>query len=62
MRNNWMMRGRLAMPLSVLSASVARADVAPDPVHAFGSPLVAVVIFAVVIGIFSGIIIWRRRR
>ena len=49
----------LASALILLPAT-AWADEAPEPVAS--SPWAAVTIFAIVIGMIAGIIIWRRRR
>jgi hypothetical protein len=46
--------------LFVLSATAARADLASGPIAS--SPYGAIAAFAVVIGVITGIIIWRRRR
>jgi ElaB/YqjD/DUF883 family membrane-anchored ribosome-binding protein len=47
----------LLLPLTL---TPAWADEAPEPVAS--SPWAAIAIFAVVIGMIAGIIIWRRRR
>ena len=57
--------GRAIVPaaltiLFIASATTARADVAPEPL--LSSPYGAIAAFAVVIGIVSAIILWRRRR
>ena len=60
-----MFYGRAIVPavlslLYIASATTARADVAREPL--LSSPYGAIAAFAVVIGIVSAIIIWRRRR
>ncbi len=50
----------LPLVLFIASATAARADVAPEPIAS--SPYGAIAAFAVVIGVITGIIIWRRRR
>jgi len=46
--------------LVIASATAARADIAPQPIAS--SPYGAIAAFAVVIGVITGIILWRRRR
>jgi len=54
-----MMRQIFAMVL-VLVPGIAWAD--PVPAQGPSSPWAAVTIFAIVIGMIAGVIIWRRRR
>jgi hypothetical protein len=55
-----MTKALAALALLVVTTVPAWADEAPEPVAS--SPWAAVAMFAVVIGMIAGIIIWRRRR
>lgn len=49
-----------AAAIAAISTGSAWADEAPEPVAS--SPWAAIAMFAVVIGMIAGVIIWRRRR
>ena len=55
-----MMKTLASLTLLVIAAAPAWADEAPEPVAS--SPWAAMAMFAVVIGMIAGVIIWRRRR
>ena len=55
-----MQRAFWALAITIVLATSSWADEAPEPVAT--SPWAAIAMFAVVIGMIAGIIIWRRRR